>query len=78
MNVFTERLVYEFQELIKQASEYSIDEKVWVINQCKKALHSISPMKSEPVDCVLWVKNDQVHSNDYNPNKVAPPEMELL
>lgn len=25
-----------------------------------------------------WVKNDRVHANDYNPNSVAPPEMELL
>jgi ParB-like chromosome segregation protein Spo0J len=24
------------------------------------------------------VKNDLVHANDYNPNSVAPPEMELL
>lgn len=78
MNVFTERLVYEFKELVKQIEPYNIEEKVWLINECKKALHRISPMKSEPVDCILWVKNDQVHANDYNPNKVAPPEMELL
>ena len=78
MNVFTERIVYEFQELIKQIEPYNIDEKVWVINKCKQALHSFSPMKSEPVDCIIWVKNTDVHANDYNPNKVAPPEMELL
>jgi ParB-like chromosome segregation protein Spo0J len=30
------------------------------------------------VDCVLWVKNNTVAANDYNPNSVAPPEMELL
>lgn len=78
MNVFTERLVYEFQELIKQIEPYTIDEKVWVINKCKQALHKFSPMKSEPVDCIIWVKNTDVHANDYNPNKVAPPEMELL
>jgi|TARA_Y100000310_G_scaffold342241_1_gene444534 ParB-like chromosome segregation protein Spo0J len=55
-----------------------IDQKVKVINQIKKILHSISPFKNEPVDCVLWVKNDSIQANDYNPNKVAPPEMELL
>ena len=27
---------------------------------------------------VYWVKNDAVHANEYNPNSVAPPEMELL
>lgn len=48
------------------------------INEIKKSIHEISPFKDEPVDCVLWVKNDEVSANDYNPNKVAPPEMELL
>jgi ParB-like chromosome segregation protein Spo0J len=48
------------------------------INQCKRILHELSPFSSEPVDCVLWVKNSDVTANDYNPNKVAPPEMELL
>lgn len=54
------------------------DNKVEVLNEIKLFLHENSPMKSEPVDCVLWVKNDSVHANDYNPNSVAPPEMELL
>lgn len=52
--------------------------KVEILNEIKLFLHENSPMKSEPVDCVLWVKNDSVHANDYNPNSVAPPEMELL
>ena len=30
------------------------------------------------MDCVLWVKAEDVVANDYNPNKVAPPEMALL
>ena len=56
----------------------SFDEKVEAINNIKAALHCISPFKNEPVDCVLWIKNDGVYANDYNPNSVAPPEMELL
>lgn len=56
----------------------SIDEKVEFINSIRLAIHELSPFNSEPVDCVLWVRNDQVHANDYNPNSVAPPEMELL
>lgn len=78
MNVKTERLVYEINQLTNLIENYSLDEKIWIINECKKLLHNQSPMKNEPVDCVLWVKNDLVHSNDYNPNKVAPPEMQLL
>jgi ParB-like chromosome segregation protein Spo0J len=35
-------------------------------------------MKAEPVDCVLWIKTEDVKSNNYNPNSVAAPEMKLL
>lgn len=55
-----------------------IEQKVDILNSIKLFLHEYSPMKTEPVDCVLWVKNNTVHANDYNPNSVAPPEMELL
>lgn len=54
------------------------DRRIEAINDCKQQLHDNSPFKNEPVDCVLWVKNTEVTANDYNPNKVAPPEMELL
>jgi len=54
------------------------DQKIEEINKIKKLLHEKSPFKNEPVDCVLWVKNELVTSNDYNPNSVAPPEMALL
>jgi len=65
-------------ELIKELDSLQLDQKVNAINEIKIALHRISPFKTEPVDCVLWVKNNTVHANDYNPNSVAPPEMELL
>lgn len=64
--------------LIQDLQSLDIDKKVEAMNNIKIALHEISPFKSEPVDCVLWVKNETVHANDYNPNSVAPPEMELL
>jgi len=54
------------------------DDQIEIINQIKLICHENSPFKNEPVDCVLWVKNNSVVANDYNPNKVAPPEMELL
>jgi ParB-like chromosome segregation protein Spo0J len=65
-------------ELINELQSLDIDSKIKAFNEIKIAMHNISPMKTEPVDCVLWVKNDSVHANDYNPNSVAPPEMELL
>lgn len=65
-------------ELIKELDSLQLDEKVKALNEIKIEMHKISPFKTEPVDCVLWVKNNTVHANDYNPNSVAPPEMELL
>lgn len=65
-------------QLIEMLHEMPLDEKVEALNNIKSKLHEISPFKSEPVDCVLWVKNNNVYANDYNPNSVAPPEMELL
>lgn len=35
-------------------------------------------IKDHPVSRVQWVPSDKVYANDYNPNKVAPPEMKLL
>lgn len=55
-----------------------LESQIEIHNYIKKELHSISPFKDEPVDCVLWVKNENVIANDYNPNSVAPPEMQLL
>lgn len=54
------------------------DEAINSINAVKEMLHNVSPFRDEPVDCVLWVKSESVKANDYNPNTVAPPEMELL
>ena len=53
-------------------------ERVRLLNEARQALTAVSPFKSEPVDCVTWVPADSVEANDYNPNAVAPPEMELL
>ena len=66
------------ENIISDISKLGLDEKIQEINKIKKMLHEISPFKSEPVDCVLWIKNNEIHSNDYNPNSVAPPEMKLL
>jgi len=63
-----------FAALAELPDELRID----AINEIRKDLREYSPMKREPVDCVLWVRQDQLHANDYNPNSVAPPEMRLL
>lgn len=68
----------ELKKIIKELKKMPLNKSIETINKIKVKLHEVSPMKDEPTDCVLWVKNDLVKANDYNPNVVAPPEMELL
>lgn len=67
--------------LLKLKKEFNsiddFDEKIQMLNLIRRNLADISPFE-EPVDFVTWVKKDLVHANDYNPNKVATPEMKLL
>jgi ParB-like chromosome segregation protein Spo0J len=51
---------------------------VEALNRIRSELNEHSPFKTEPIDCIQWVKTDNVTANDYNPNSVAPPEMKLL
>lgn len=59
-------------------SDLEFKEKVENINSIREFIHHLSPFKNEPVDFVKWIPCENVVANDYNPNKVAPPEMELL
>lgn len=65
-------------DLMRWLESLPVDERIEHINTIRQGLHEVSPFKSEPVDFVKWVKAPSVHANDYNPNSVAPPEMELL
>lgn len=55
-----------------------LKEKIDAINSIREFIHELCPFKNEPVDYVKWVISENIIANDYNPNKVAPPEMELL
>jgi len=63
---------------IFEIAEMEMPEKIAAINEIKALLKEVSPFTAEPVECVQWVRADEVIANDYNPNSVAPPEMELL
>jgi ParB-like chromosome segregation protein Spo0J len=65
------------EQLCKCLDALPLDEKVEALNQVRLQIHQVSPFQ-EPVDCVLWVKEEKVVANDYNPNRVATPEMKLL
>jgi len=73
-----EDLINKVAVLFNGIENLNTDEKIQTINEIRKELSRHSPFNQEPVDCVLWVKNENVIANDYNPNSVAPPEMELL
>jgi len=69
----------EVESIIRSVTSGMDDSsKIDAINAIKIIIHKISPFKDEPVDCVIWVPHDTIFANDYNPNSVAPPEMELL
>jgi hypothetical protein len=55
-----------------------IETQVSCINSLREVIHKASPFRAQPVDFVRWVSAEGVTANDYNPNSVAPPEMELL
>lgn len=65
-------------DCLRPLESLPFEEKVRQINEIKQALKAISPFNENPVECVQWVKAEEVIANDYNPNAVAPPEMELL
>lgn len=67
-----------FEARLKAVMPEGLDEQVALINALRRVLHEASPFAGEPVDFVEWVPAGGVQANDYNPNAVAPPEMELL
>lgn len=71
-------LIIRAKALFAELGAMPDDERIDVVNEIRMALREYSPLRREPVDCVLWVKADKLHANDYNPNSVAPPEMRLL
>jgi ParB-like chromosome segregation protein Spo0J len=73
-----EELVESARVLFSRLADLDLSQRIQIINQMKRELHSVSPFAGEPVDCVIWVHADSVGANDYNPNSVAPPEMKLL
>lgn len=72
------KLATEIKAWCKSLKSLPLDAQVEALNQARLLMHASGPFASEPVDCVQWVKNSAVQANDYNPNSVAPPEMELL
>ncbi|HDS6851040.1 ParB/RepB/Spo0J family partition protein [Enterobacter cancerogenus] len=70
-----QRLINDIKRYLSSLPE---EQKIEAINKFREALHEDSPFREQPIDCVLWIKQDEIIANDYNPNNVAPPEKRLL
>jgi ParB-like chromosome segregation protein Spo0J len=69
----------DFRSIVKSLLTVgSFDQQVETLNLLRETISEFSPFRNEPVDFVKWISGAQIQANDYNPNAVAPPEMELL
>lgn len=64
-------------KIIEQNKNASFRKKVEIYNQITSQLYEFMGLK-HPVLNVQLVPIERVEGNEYNPNKVAPPEMKLL
>ena len=71
-------IVGDAEILLSKLPLLNLESRVSCINAIRALIHEHSPFASEPVDFVQWIPISDVQANDYNPNNVAPPEMELL
>ncbi len=81
MNLFdatVDSLVSQAHEMAAKIAALPLESQVDALNRIRYSLHQVSPFQFEPVDLVLWLPDAHVAPNEYNPNVVQRPEMELL
>lgn len=71
-------LELQARSLSSELSKLPKEDLIKALNMLRAELSSVSPFRDNPIDCVQWVKTNEVGANDYNPNSVAPKEMDLL
>lgn len=71
-------IIQRVKEIFSGLDELDLESRIDTLNTIRILLHQHSPFSGEPIDCVIWVRSQDVQANDYNPNTVAPPEMRLL
>lgn len=64
-------------QIIEQNKNATFQHKVEIYNRITEQLYEFIGLK-HPVLNIQLVPLERVEGNDYNPNKVAPPEMKLL
>lgn len=78
LDLITQGIVDDVLASLEPLAALDAETRMDAINEIRASLHEYSPMRREPVDYVRWVRAEELHANDYNPNSVAPPEMRLL
>lgn len=78
LSLVTPTVTELLDELVDLMTDLPLAEQVDALNLIRERLSAAGPFAAEPVDLVQWVPIERVQANDYNPNSVAPPEMELL
>lgn len=71
-------LIEKLVDIMLEAENLSLYDRIEFLNEARRLLDKISPFKDEPIDTIQWIESYKVIANDYNPNRVAPPEMKLL
>ena len=71
-------MIEHVEQWVEKLKTLPLADQVRELNAARMLMHEAGPFAREPVDCVQWVHTDSIKANDYNPNSVAPPEMELL
>lgn len=66
------------QELSAVVAAVPMPARVEALNEARTILATASPFAAEPVDCVLWIPEERVSRNEWNPNAVAEVEMTAL
>jgi ParB-like chromosome segregation protein Spo0J len=70
-------LATEVEDVLRKAKDLPLDQRVEIFNAVSAVMKDFINLP-HPALGVKLVKSEQIEANDYNPNKVAPPEMRLL
>jgi ParB-like chromosome segregation protein Spo0J len=65
------------KQLIEELRNLNTDDLISEINDLNSQIAIIHPIQ-HPVNNIQFIKMGNLIANQYNPNKVAPPEMKLL
>ncbi|WP_142966699.1 IbrB-like domain-containing protein [Enterobacter cloacae] len=71
----TEQLLHHLGQMVEVMDD---GERAAVHDRLQTLMLACSTFQHEPVSAVRWVPCESLKANDYNPNKMAPPESKLL